>query len=825
MEHTAEQQQYQQQYQYQQAYEYDPSQYDQSAAYYAYANQQQQQYQYYPPQDSYSQQFSQFYQEAAPIHPPGVPLDLPALHNQPTVYYPQQPAVQHQLPLVIPVSGSDSAVSTANFVGNMDMVQRGNPPPQMQTAYRGGRRGGRPFRGGSRGYVGNRGLRSDGSALPHNRSHGHSGSRHFASKGVTSAIPNSVLDPSGAAAVMPTSASVPGQATLAAQVPVAPPRMAWCELCRVDCSRPEILEQHKNGKRHKKNLQVHEELQKLNRVITGQQSVQVPNSGSEVVQLEKFEGSAEKQHQQKTLPSLAASKDKKKKTEQQKDIVNKSEASTSDPAEAKRKLRDPSEARARGFKRKMRGSRGGKYMKSNEGPRRPVEPPKLKGGIPFICELCNVKCESQVVFNSHLAGKKHVANLKRFHGDRALYGEAGLQALYPPNFNVPSPSLIPQIQQGLTDPQVVLAQLLTYVLSQAQVPGLAPPQVSLPATIPLSSLENQYPHQFTQGSLATSEMRREMAVKAEAETWQHSSATKSEALSFAGNNKAESRTSESEKNEVSQQQSFTAKFEVPATAGTDVKVENGAFDLENKAEVRREVAAKADAETWQHSSATKSEASSFAGNNKAESQTSETKKNEVSQQQSFTAKFEVPATAGTDVKVENGAFDLENKAEVRREVVVKAEAETWQHSSATKSEASSCAGNNKAESQTSESEKNEVSQQQSFTAKFEVPATAGTDVKMENGAFDLENMAVIRSMDNPIFATLEYLATGGKPLLPSTSEKDTRTECKTVSLDAIDESVSNVNLEEPEEDPEEEVDEPEEDPEEEVGDDLEEQNE
>ncbi|XP_022770238.1 uncharacterized protein LOC111313764 isoform X2 [Durio zibethinus] len=559
MEYTAEQQRYQQQYQYQQqAYEYDPSQHDQSAAYYAYANQQQQQqYQYYPPQESYSQQYPQFYQEAAPIHPPGVPLDH---HNQATVFYPPQSAVEPQY-------------------------------QQMQTAYRGGRRGGRPFRGGSRGHVGNRGLRPDGTAPPRNRGHGHSGSRHFASNGVTSSFSNSVLDPSSAAAVMPPSALVPGQSTVAAQVPAAPllppPRMAWCELCRVDCNRPEILEQHKNGKRHKKNLQAHEEMQKLNKVITGQQSVQVPNSGSEVVKLKKVEASEEKQ-QQETSPSLAATNDNKKETEKQKDIVNKSEVSTTDPVEAKMKLKDPSEARGRGFKRKMRGGRGSKYMKCNEGPRRPVEPPKPKGGIPFMCELCNVKCESQVVFNSHLAGKKHVANLKRFHGHQALYGEAGLQALYPPNFNASSSSFIPQIQQGLTDPQVVLAQLLTYVLSQAQVPGLAAPQLSLPAAtlapaqIPLSSSDNQYPHMFTQGSLATSEMR-EVTMKAEAETGQHYSAAKSEASPFAGNNKAESQTSESEKNDMSRQQSFTAKFEVPPTAGSDVKVGNGALDLENKA--------------------------------------------------------------------------------------------------------------------------------------------------------------------------------------------------------------------------------------------------
>ncbi|KAK8688063.1 hypothetical protein V6N13_086846 [Hibiscus sabdariffa] len=120
MEFPAEQQQYQYHQQQQQAYQYDSSQYDhQSAAsYYAYANQQHQQHhQYYPPQDYYSQPYPQFYQEPAPMHPPGVPLDQSVHHNHSAVYYqPQHP--------VIPVPGSDSSAVAASFVGN-------NPPPQQ----------------------------------------------------------------------------------------------------------------------------------------------------------------------------------------------------------------------------------------------------------------------------------------------------------------------------------------------------------------------------------------------------------------------------------------------------------------------------------------------------------------------------------------------------------------------------------------------------------------------------------------------------------------------------------------------------------------------
>ncbi|XP_039046152.1 uncharacterized protein LOC120186230 [Hibiscus syriacus] len=557
MDYTAEQQQQyqnqaQQQYQ-NQAHEYDHSQYHHQ--HYAHANQQQQ-YPYYPPRDSYSQQqYSPFYQEVAPIHPPGVPLVHP---TQPPVYYhPSQPLVNPQHQQGVPVSGSDSSVLAANYVGNVGLARRDNRPRQMQSAYRGGRRGKRPSRGDRLGHAG----------------HGHNDIQHS---------PNLVA-PNGAAAAMLPSASVPGHATLTSQVPPAPlrppPRMAWCELCRVDCNRPEILEQHKNGKRHKKNLQAREELQKRNKVISGQQSMQVPNMGSEV-----------KQQQLYTVPSLASTNDNKIEIEQQQDIANKPEASTTGPAETKTNLMNPSEARSRVLKRKMRGGRGGKYMKRNEGSRS-FEPPKPKIVIPFMCELCNVKCESQVVFNSHLAGKKHIANMKRFHGHRALYGEAGLQALYPPNINDPPPPLIPPIQQGVTDPQVALAQLLTCVLiqAQAQVPGMAAPLVSLPlaalesAQTQLLSSGNQYSHEIPQGSLATSEVRNGLATMAEAETWRQHNAAKSEASPAAGDNKANSQASQSEKNEVSRQQSFTAKSEAPTTVGTDVKEENGALDKESKA--------------------------------------------------------------------------------------------------------------------------------------------------------------------------------------------------------------------------------------------------
>ncbi|XP_075646318.1 uncharacterized protein LOC142617376 [Castanea sativa] len=562
--------QQQQQQQQQQASSYDASQiqptYDHSSqSYYSYTHQYDQNYQYYQSHDynnntttttttnSYAQQ-SQSVEPTSSIHPPGVPPDqTPHLQNQQNEYYPPQSQSQSQGSLenqqqLNPAAATAAIAALSQFTGH----------PQIgQSPYRGGgRRGGRPFRGSGRGHFRGRGR-------------GQGGGRHFPPHGaaITTATASAPVE-GGAAIMPPPSASVSGQAQLpvAAQVPGAPfwppPRMAWCELCRVDCNTLEILEQHKNGKRHKKNLQVHEELQKLNKVITRQQNVQMPNSElkQETVQQEKVE-EFENQTPSENLNSETVSDDNIKEPEQQKEAVGNSEVLAVEP---EGKPQNNFAARGRGLKRKMRGGRGGKYMRTYEGSRRPVEPPKPKQLVPLICELCNVKCDSQIVFNSHLTGKKHQGNLKRFHGHRALYGEAGLQALYPPNFNAPSElqavyqpninspstSLTPQVQPGVNDPQILLAQLLmSYVLSQAQAPGMIPAAGTL-ASVPIPAAA------ASQSILET-------------ENQQGSESQGSRDVPEAGTQKAGM-------TEVKVQlQHVITESEAPATVSTDTKTEDG----------------------------------------------------------------------------------------------------------------------------------------------------------------------------------------------------------------------------------------------------------
>ncbi|GFY81166.1 hypothetical protein Acr_01g0009750 [Actinidia rufa] len=212
----------------------------------------------------------------------------------------------------------------------------------------GGRRGGRPFRGGGPGRFGSR---SNGSGPP------------FRGRGRGRGRGDRFPPPADNA-----TACAQGESS---QTPVwPPPRMAWCELCRVDCNTPEILEQHKNGKRHKKNLQAFEEFHN-SRVVARQNEKNEKNEGSE----------------NKPPPTGG----KQVETEQEK--VS-GEAELTEEPETK-PGKDHFGGQERGLKRKMRGGWGGKFMRIHEGSRRPVEPPKPKQVIPFVCELCNVKCESQ----------------------------------------------------------------------------------------------------------------------------------------------------------------------------------------------------------------------------------------------------------------------------------------------------------------------------------------------------------------------------------------------------------------------------------------------
>ncbi|KAJ9556245.1 hypothetical protein OSB04_010859 [Centaurea solstitialis] len=271
-------------------------------------------------------------------------------------------------------------------------------PPAGHSPYRGGgRRGGGPFRGGGRGFRPpgsggsgpsfhgrGRGRGSGRGGRGRGGRHDQSLSSHPETSAVEEAKPSEGAEPSAQAN------------------PQQPIRIAWCELCRVDCTSKEILEQHKNGKRHKKNLHMKGGAHQPASETQKDENATTDNNISE-------QEAADKQ----TKVGTTDDDNNKVETEGNEGQEKKPWMNT------KRKMRGGGRGGGRGAKRQRQVAMGG--------------PPKPKIVIPLMCDLCNVKCDTQEVFDRHVGGKKHVAKLKRFEGHQAMYGPTAVQALYPPN--------------------------------------------------------------------------------------------------------------------------------------------------------------------------------------------------------------------------------------------------------------------------------------------------------------------------------------------------------------------------------------------------------
>ncbi|XP_042437488.1 uncharacterized protein LOC122023444 isoform X2 [Zingiber officinale] len=80
---------------------------------------------------------------------------------------------------------------------------------------------------------------------------------------ITSQSPNpAIVSMTGSLSVVDGNPTPAVSAALQSKVPMQPLfPIAWCDICRVDCNRLEVLEQHKNGKRHKKTVQKLQEIQ------------------------------------------------------------------------------------------------------------------------------------------------------------------------------------------------------------------------------------------------------------------------------------------------------------------------------------------------------------------------------------------------------------------------------------------------------------------------------------------------------------------------------------------------------------------------------------
>lgn len=162
----------------------------------------------------------------------------------------------------------------------------------------------------------------------------------------------------------------------------AEPALAWCDICKISCTSNDGLNIHLLGKKHQKNLQ---KLQNLN------SNTVTPASSAGLLSIQK----------KKKIGGLPS-------TNPSTGVENTAAAQPSVPEPQQAKKKDQS--------------------KDIETKKRNVLECGASANAVRTCTICSVVCNSETVFNSHLAGQKHAAMVKQAV---AASASSGLQVVYP----------------------------------------------------------------------------------------------------------------------------------------------------------------------------------------------------------------------------------------------------------------------------------------------------------------------------------------------------------------------------------------------------------
>ncbi|RVW80930.1 hypothetical protein CK203_037344 [Vitis vinifera] len=133
---------------------------------------------------------------------------------------------------------------------------------------------------------------------------------------------------------------------------------AYCEVCKVDCNSDDILAQHKLGRRHKKNME------KLKDTVA-------------------------------PVPTVEASSDNP--------VIGPPENPNKGKAVSGKKTKATAES-----------------LEDLETKRRRIVECGAAADAVRTCSICNVVCNSETVFNYHLAGQKHAAMVKKHAAGRGV---------------------------------------------------------------------------------------------------------------------------------------------------------------------------------------------------------------------------------------------------------------------------------------------------------------------------------------------------------------------------------------------------------------------
>ncbi|KAH7550727.1 hypothetical protein JRO89_XS13G0257400 [Xanthoceras sorbifolium] len=137
---------------------------------------------------------------------------------------------------------------------------------------------------------------------------------------------------------------------------------AWCEVCKINCNSNDVYVKHLQGKKHQKNL---ENLESKNGTATSASSAATIAANPIIGPMENTEANK----------SMGADSQKKRAAQ----LQSQSQSTVEDLETKKRKV---------------------------------VESGAAAGDV-RVCTVCNVVCNSQTVFKSHIAGQKHAAMVKK----------------------------------------------------------------------------------------------------------------------------------------------------------------------------------------------------------------------------------------------------------------------------------------------------------------------------------------------------------------------------------------------------------------------------